>query len=636
MKKNYIVSILILVLSCSVLAQQQSSGVLVPIIDLVMRDDEAIKNNGVSISGEMRLWHRITLDVIGPQLSETSADNPFTDYRLEVVFENGAESFVVPGFFAADGNAAETSATSGNVWRTRFAPNKTGIWSYTYRFYQGDNVAINGGGTPVSGIHGLSGTFNISTSNKTGQDFRGKGRLEYVGEHYLKHATSGEYFIKVGADAPEGLLGYADFDNTQNQNGSNSGIKTFTEHVSDWQSGDPVWQGTKGKGLIGALNYLASEEQNAFSFLTYSYGGDSKTVWPFIGGTDRFNYDVSKLAQWEIIFSHADTLGLYLHFKLQETENDNHPTTGLDAGAVGPERKLYYRELIARFGHHLGLNWNLGEENTQTDQQRKDMAQYFYDNDPYHHNIVVHTYPGDHDEVYEPLLGNNSKLTGASIQTSYTNVHRDTLEWLGKSAAAGKKWIVANDEQGSANIGAPPDDGYNNFDASSISVSQYNIRHETLWGNLMAGGAGVEYYFGYQVPCTDLTCEDYRSRDKMWDYNRYALQFFKTYLPFTEMANCNELIDNSSNNDNDGYCFGKVGEVYAVYLHEGQLVELDLTSVSGNYAVQWYNPRSGGALASGSQTVISGGSLQSLGTPPITPPPGTSDDNDWVVLVTQQ
>ena len=34
----------------------------------------------------------------------------------------------------------------------------------------------------------------------------------------------------------------------------------------------------------------------------------------------------------------------------------------LDEGELGPERKLYYREMIARFGHHLALEWNLCEE----------------------------------------------------------------------------------------------------------------------------------------------------------------------------------------------------------------------------------------------------------------------------------
>ena len=39
------------------------------------------------------------------------------------------------------------------------------------------------------------------------------------------------------------------------------------------------------------------------------------------------------------------------------------------AATLGPERKLYCRELIARFGHNLALNWNLGEENTQSTEE---------------------------------------------------------------------------------------------------------------------------------------------------------------------------------------------------------------------------------------------------------------------------
>ena len=34
----------------------------------------------------------------------------------------------VPGFFAADGKAAETSAKAGNQWRAHFAPDETGEW----------------------------------------------------------------------------------------------------------------------------------------------------------------------------------------------------------------------------------------------------------------------------------------------------------------------------------------------------------------------------------------------------------------------------------------------------------------------------------------------------------------------------
>lgn len=46
-----------------------------------------------------------------------------------------------------------------------------------------------------------------------------------------------------------------------------------------------------------------------------------------------------------------DKLGLMLHVVTQETENDRL----LDGGEPGFERKLYYRELIARFAHHPAL-----------------------------------------------------------------------------------------------------------------------------------------------------------------------------------------------------------------------------------------------------------------------------------------
>ena len=52
----------------------------------------------------------------------------------------------------------------------------------------------------------------------------------------------------------------------------------------------------------------------------------------------------------------------------------------------------------------------------------------------------------------------------------------------------------------------------------------------------MAGGAGVEYYFGYKLPQNDLVCQDFRSRDKSWDYCRIALNFFhQNDVPFHEM-----------------------------------------------------------------------------------------------------
>ena len=71
------------------------------------------------ISGELKTWHKVTLTFDGPEVSEEDEQNPFTDYRLNVTFSKDNKTYRVPGYFAADGDAANTEADSGNKWRDR-------------------------------------------------------------------------------------------------------------------------------------------------------------------------------------------------------------------------------------------------------------------------------------------------------------------------------------------------------------------------------------------------------------------------------------------------------------------------------------------------------------------------------------
>ncbi|MGF1452054.1 MAG: DUF4350 domain-containing protein [Opitutales bacterium] len=599
------------------------------------------------VSGETKKWHKVTLSFFGPQTSETANPNPFTDYRLDVTFTHdlSGKSYTVPGYYAADGDAEDTGATGGNIWRVHFSPDETGVWNYAASFRTGTDVATSEAASPGSSagfFDGDNGTIVISPTDKAGRDFRGKGRLEYIGEHYLRFAETGEYFLKQGPDAPENFLAYADFDGpfkTDGQYNRNTfdneaqSIKEWAAHLNDWQEGDPLWQqtdgntGAQGRAIIGALNYLVSEGLNAFSFLTMNINGDDKNVFPYLNYNERERLDVSRLAQWEVVFEHAQRNGLFLHFKTQETENDRL----LDGGDLGPQRKLYYRELIARFGHHLALNWNFGEENdiwnslNDPDQTRiKAYAEYFDTVDPYGHHRVIHTYPGQKQQVYGPLLGDASKMTGASLQTSngkFNEVHNNTLTWVQNSANAGKPWAVAVDEPGNATDGLIPD---SDDDGTTGPTGNHTSgRKDALWGTLMAGGWGNEWYFGYQHAHSDLTCEDFRSRDQWWDYCRYALEFFDiSGVPFWEMTN-----DNAKTNANDDYVFYKSDEAYIVYLKNGGTPNLDLSDATGEFAVQWYDPRNGGSLKPGSIATVSGGSTVSLGSAP------SDTSEDWVVLV---
>ncbi|RMG18564.1 MAG: DUF5060 domain-containing protein, partial [Bacteroidetes bacterium] len=590
----------------------------------------ASAGTGETVSGELKKWHTLTLTFDGPGSSEDDLYNPFLNYRLDVTFSNGSKQYVVPGYFAADGNAAETSAGSGNKWRVHFTPDEEGTWTYTVSFRTGTNVAIDDNplaGTPMA-PDGLSGSFTIGPNDKTGNDLRAKGRLEYARQRYLRFAETGEYFFKGGSNSPENFLGYAEFDNTYDNGGNGNALETtdpyvsqgqpyayqgdglhhYLPHVGDWQPGDPQWQGTKGKGIIGAINYLASEGVNALYFLTMNVDGDGREVFPWTEYWMRDRFDVSKLAQWEIVFEHLQQKGIVLHLVLQEQENDQL----LDGGYLGTYRKLYLRELIARFAHHPGLMWNLGEENTNTHQQRLDMAQYIRQLDPYQHVINVHTFIGQQQDIYGQLLG-NSLMEVASLQMDLPDIHAETQKWVLQSAQSGHPWAVFSDEIGPFQTGVAPDGPGNNHHA---------IRHQALYANLFAGGGGTEWYFGYDEAHNDLDCEDFRSRDQMWDYTRIARQFMLDHSTFLAMRPADELVDNPQ-----AYCFAWDSVSYLIYLPFGGTTQLDLGAFGGSLPVKWFNPRTGGPLQTGSVSSLSGPGWAGIGLPP-----GGSTE-DWIAIV---
>ena len=580
-------------------------------------------------------WEKLTLSFTGPPTSESDADNPFLNYRLLATFTHADKSIEVPGFFAADGNAAESGSDAGNVWQVRFRPDKVGEWRYKISFRKGKDLAISddpdaGEAVALEGeartlFDGEKGRFVVNAAEEGI-----KGRINYTGGRYLQYAETGAYFLKGGADSPENFLAFADFDGTmkgeqpQEREGEASGkegLHRYEPHLQDWKQGDPLWQGDKGKGIIGALNYLAGKGMNSVYFLTMNIGGDGKDVWPYTSYEERLRFDCSKLDQWEMVFDHMDQLGLMLHIVLQETENE----TLLDGGDTRYERKLYYRELIARFAHHLGITWNMGEENGpanfspngQTTAQQKAMVAYIQETDPYENMVVIHTHSANQNrrEMYTQMLG-DSNMDGMSIQVgNRRDSHSETIYWLNESGKSGKQWVVCIDEIGKHYRGVDPDEREQN--------NQDSVRAEVLWGNLMAGGGGVEWYFGYRNPHNDLGCEDWRSRDRMWDYTRVGLEFFRKYLPFHEMESRDDLITASG----EAYCFAKPGEVYAVYLAFGGSAEINLEDESGEFDISWYDPQQGGELQKGSVASISGGETSALGTPP------SAQDQDWAILI---
>ncbi|HEV7281491.1 MAG TPA: DUF5060 domain-containing protein [Pirellulaceae bacterium] len=558
------------------------------------------------VTENAKAWEVVTLDVeVGRTYSETGDRNPFTDVAARATFESGDERFEVPAYFAADGEAADTGASEGSIWRVHFVPPHAGTWNWKFESREGERIAVaddRDSGTAGPG-DGLRGSFDVAENPNP------RGLIQYVGDRYLRDAATGEAWLKAGADSPENFLAYADFDGLQEDQKARpkkgrATLHRYEPHVADFREGDPTWGDGKGRGMIGALNYLASQGVNSVYFLPNNLYGDGDDVFPYVDRKSRDRFDSSRLAQWERVFEHMDRLGISLHVILSETENQGMFEQETGEAEFAWTRKLYYRELVARFAHHRGLVWNLGEENgphkrdegrgegvgrRTTDAQRKAWGAYLKQVDPWDRPVVVHTYPGMYDPVYEPLLGSES-LDGASLQMgNVKQVHAETKKWIERSAKAGRQWVVNLDEIGPADVGVAPD---------AVDPAHDAVRREALWGNLLAGGGGVEWYFGYKHPHHDLNLEDFRSREAMWRQTAASLKILRQ-IPFDTMQSHDELVESKN-----AWCLADPGKAYLVYVRAGEKATLKVPA--GTYRRTAYDPLTGDRASDDSREVESG------------------------------
>ncbi len=575
------------------------------------------------VNGALEQWGKVELLCEGPSASENE-EKTFTDYRFNVTFSNGDEERVVPGHFAADGKAADTGASAGNKWRAYFAPPTIGTWTYSVSFRSGSEIAVSdSSGSSVSGIDGANGSFTVGSNQDDGKNMRRRGLLSHHdGERYLRFSDN-SVFIQGGMNSPENIFGYSEFDNTTKYDNAESckGIlHDFEAHEDDWNSGDPSWDGGRGKSLIGLVNYIASRDVNSIYIMMNTVSGDGCDAHPWSSYNDSGDvksFDVSKMDQWEIVLNHMTENGIMIHAMTQETENDQL----LNGGDLGLERKLYYRELISRFAHHPALQWNLGEENTNSTEQRIAYSDYIRSTDPYAHPILMHTYPGQHDE-YEGLLGLDT-FDGASIQVSGistdasgsgSGVYGLARQWLDDSGNAGQQWIMTFTEASGNHAPTPYE---------SVTSRQ---RIYWMWASVMSGGAGFEWYLKNDGSghAYDLAVENLREFDEHWAQSGYLVRFFRDTLQGDfgiDLQSMNP--DNAVTSASNDWVLSDPGNAYLIYLREGGSTELTLPN-SNTYRTHWFNPRTGQITIG--RTLVGSGS-QNIGNPP------SDADADWMALV---
>lgn len=331
-----------------------------------------------AVSGALQVGRKVTLDFTGPFRTENPST--FSDFRLSVVFthESSGRSILVPGYFAADGEGRDSSATAGDIWRAHFCPPEAGPWRYVAHFRHGAGVAVEQGeeaGAPADYIDGVSGKFPIAPKALTDKALTGLDPSKQSAEAadrelvFVRNpgANGDASFSFTAADeALDGLLACGEFDNTVD-------MGRYDSYAKHWTGADPSWAGGRGKAVIGAVNMLATGGAKSVR-IGVDCGGASKSgaskgaPWARTdlvlgpgGDADAAAqrvFDVSKLDQWEVTFEHAATKGLGLRIAVRDSEFAPRRASA-DRAALLFERKLLLRELSARFGHHPDLSWEI-------------------------------------------------------------------------------------------------------------------------------------------------------------------------------------------------------------------------------------------------------------------------------------
>ena len=301
-----------------------------------------------------------------------------------------------------------------------------------------------------------------------------------------------------------------------------------------------------------------------------------------------------------------------------ETANVGYYGGNYSGGSLTTQRKLSFRMLNARFGHYNGLKWNLCEENRWVTAEVTAQLNYMKAIDPYDHPATFQLGgAGLAFTEYNPHLG-FERLDSLSFQGSPSRGDMSDAmgQWRTASANAGKPVTCAWDE---------PQKIENNND---VNVGYPYGRRDKMWPCLMGGGDGFAWYVqksggGHGF---DQTIEDFTIMADAFKWSR-NLRNFLSPLPLTTMVPSRTIVTSTTGED---YTLYQAGQTYAIFNDRaGKDMTLNLNGVTGTFDVRWYNPRSGGAMQTGTVATITGGGNRALGNAP------SDTGNDWAVLVTK-
>ena len=525
--------------------------------------------------------------------SSTTTNNKYNNNNIDTVM-------IVPCYYSGSGNAANTGAVGGVIWQCAIRLDHHHVqqqqqWLWTHwklSLVSGTNIAtttyVSGShGNPAGFFHNVTGTRPVllSSSNDASQ-------LDDITSHVPLFSKSSSPFI-TGVLAMD-FLNCIDFDQEDGDIPSHHQRHTYRASeslVSTIPSHRPTWRRGRGRAITGAISHLlrdtAAPMVLALTTLSFPH-----QVFPFVDPHDRLSYDISKLAQWEVVFRYAADVGLPIMLIL----NDDDDTLFLDY----EEQHLYVREMVARFGPYVVAYTVASLE----------MAEFIRALGG-HHPMTASIFwrIPEHTEIVS-ISENVQSVDGIIYSTDYPS-SRNAYEMV-------KNWKQSNPKTLIFMSAKIP------FSATTNQTE--NIRW--IWSTLFAGGAGVllqpsrpsenETENGVMdfVSQNDAFVRNHRSISTIWE------QRFASLSPNT--MDCQDMFVSVA--DDAPCCWSDVGFVHvAIYIPAHITNDLFVRPqflVDSQYRVEWIDPFTGTVETDVGVTTISG-DRNRLGVPPMA-------TKDWI------
>jgi hypothetical protein len=505
--------------------------------------------------------------------SSVTYANPFKDVAVTATFTSpSGRQRVAHGFY--DG---------GNIWRARIAPDETGEWTYSIT----SNDASNGG------LNGKRGTFHCITSGGPG-------------------------FIRADAENP---------------------------YWFSYSNGTPFYGiGDTAYGLVNGLTdeqrqaYFDRRAGQSFNFIRFFVTGSFRSAalsndqaWAWGGTPAAPDYDQLNpqyFQRLEAILRELKARGM--HAEIEVFDYYSAPFT--DPRVWTDSRQdLWAQYVVSRLSAHSTVFlWTVTNEyetypdgryrydDPADDEWARNMGALFQKMDPHRHPTTVHNWKFDSDggiggrfgtsehiDVLTHQAWGEAKWNGAHLEGDASGIEQQ----IAKDRIYKKP--VVNTENGYEWL---PE--YFTFNRQVVSADK---GRRAAWRVFVGGGAAYAAGFAGTWPGKDkFTWKQqgplsFRLEDSgLADYVKHFASFVRT-TDFRNMSPAHNLVSAPNS------CLASEGREYVVYAPAGGAFTLDLSRVSGKFAVKWFNPRTG---AHRKARAVRGGEMQTFTSP---------DANDWVL-----